>query len=151
MGTVTTGAGRGGAREKIEVTTELAKEVAQAIIDGETLNSVIKAVNLSAPTVKKIMRSPEFTEQIKGIVRNRVARLADKMVAVLEQQLNEGSLDAVKVGFKVLSVLDPEPVQTGSQTLTVVLPGASQPQKEVISTQFEVVDAVPETLEGDGQ
>lgn len=145
MGSPPTGAGRGGIREKLEVTPEMAKEAAQALIDGEGVNALVKTMNLSAPSIRKVMRSPEFTDQIKAIVRNRVARLADKMVQVLEAKLGENDLEAVKLGFKVLAVTEPEQAQSQSQGITVIMPGAAQPQEKVISTQFEVIDAVPES------
>ena len=133
MTVVNTGAGRGGLQEKLEITPEIAKMVAGLHLDGQNTNEIIKAVKLSYPSVRRIMASPEFTAEIKAVVRNRVARLADKMVSVLEAQLAEGNLDAVKVGFKVLSVLDPEPEARGESVVNVILPGAAPAPKDVIA------------------
>lgn len=126
----------GGKREKLVIDELLTRQVASLLASGANNTQIANELQISATMVRKISAMPETKAMLKevgesalagakALIRQRTAKLAEKIVDVIEAQLAEGNLDAVKIGLKVLGFSDQEQVVQGAQNLTVVLPGAS--------------------------
>ena len=116
-----------------QVTPDMMGQAASMLVMGKTITEVSKELQVSFYQAKKIANLPETKGMIEEIKRTtlatikeeikvRTAQLADKVMRVIEQQLEEGNLDAVKVSLKILGFQDAEPPQSGTQNLTVVMP-----------------------------
>ena len=131
---------KGGKRTKIDVTEDLIKRIADLAVDNMSGMKMAEELKLSRGAIKTIMRKPEYQDEVRAIIRTRMSSLAGLMVQVLEEQLREGSLEAVKLGLKALGAVEADTSQGSGQVqgITVIMPGAGKPEKEVDSVSYTV-------------
>ncbi len=131
----------GGFRKPVPYTEELIQKIADLAVKGNNVKEISTELKMSYPIVRKFMRSPEYQGEIRNALRQKISQLSGLMVKVLEAQLHEGNLEAVKLGLKVLGAVDSDPVvaNQANQGITVILPGAQKPEKviDVVSERFE--------------
>lgn len=132
----------GGKREAAVINELLIRQVASLVILHKTQFEISKEANLSLKRVREVLLMPETRAMIKeagdgaieaakATVRLKVAKLADLVVEVLTEKLEqERSLEAVKVTLPLLGLKEQEPATSGNTSLTVVLPGVGS-KKEI--------------------
>ena len=136
-------------REKVIVDELLTRQIASMLASGSTAYVIAQELDLARTTVARIANSNATRALVKEIgessvaaakaqIRMETAGLVKKIMAVIHQQLDEGNLDAVKVGLKVLGFNDQEQIAPGVQTLNVIMPGADQPR--TIEVESETSD-----------
>jgi orotate phosphoribosyltransferase-like protein len=139
---------RGGFKAPIPYTEELIQKIADLAVKGNNVKDISTELKMSYPTVRKFMRSPEYQGEIRNALRQKISQLSGLMVKVLEAQLHEGNLEAVKLGLKVLGAIDADPVvaNQANQGITVIMPGAQKPEV-VIDASYDL----PKGEEGETQ
>lgn len=136
--------GWGGRREKVVVDELLTRQVASLLASGYNIRQVSKELKMSYTFASQLAYSPAVREmiksvgeaalaEVKAVVRRGVANLTDLALEVLKEQLEkERSLEAVKLTFKVVGVLDDSPERdAGVTAIQVILPGDKKSEKEV--------------------
>lgn len=128
----------------------ITKQVAALAITGANPLQISQSLSLSRYQVQKIMQSDKFKEVLKDtgdaaladarqVMRAQTASLAKEMVRVLKKQLGDDSLEAVKIGLKVLGIeqLDDK---GGDTNISVVLPSMSESKKEDVTiNEYEIL------------
>lgn len=123
-----------------------ARQIAAAFIDGPKLSyaDVARQLNITPALVRKICLSEKFKELVAdastGVLqaaldraRYRMAKLADKAIDVIDQNLDDGNLNAALAVLKGIG-MDQKEEKTTDTVLNVILPGASPVPKEVSNT-----------------
>lgn len=147
----------GGKREKFIVDELLTRQVASLLASGSTPTQIAQVLGISRTLASKICLLPSTKSFLKEVgesslaeakltIRTRVSRLANKILDVIEAKLDEGELDAVKVGLKVLGLDVAEPPSSTGTSLTVVLPGHAPAPKPI---EAEFSDVAPEGEENE--
>ncbi len=101
-------------------------------------------LKLDYDKVKKLMRTSEYKQAIKDELKTKISALAPLVIDALEANLKEGNIKAVEQWGKLIGAYDQPNQKEKAPGLTIVLPGAQSPFKDVKS---EVVNEVPETIE----
>ena len=129
---------------KIEVDAEVVRLMAMDRAMGVYLRDISKKHGFSVPVVSRTLSGDMAKSIIKGIVddsvsaaviavRRKLADMTELAMQVIEDQLKEGNLEAVKIYFKGLGIDTVEKKDPNqAQSITVILPG-KQPEKEVKS------------------
>lgn len=132
------------------------KQVAALVLTGATTREVAEQLGLGISQVRKIQNSTKFKEVLSAVgdaavmeakqaIRAETSRMARKIIKVINEQLDEGNLEAVKIGLKVLGLDQVEEKQQGDTNISVVLPGTVTKDIEV---EYASAD-VSETREGE--
>jgi CRISPR/Cas system CSM-associated protein Csm2 small subunit len=120
----------------------LIQQIAALAIAGTTsILGVSKALNISRHQVRRFMADPRYREILDEVaekelvpaitsMRNKIAKLGDKAIRVLEQHLDEGNLDAAKMVFKAMGLEAQEERQMDT-TIQVIMPGAHDDAKTI--------------------
>lgn len=101
---------------------------------GKTNDQIIEETGLSKFVVQKVLRSPESQALIKAVdetfinsqlmlLKTELARLINKAVKVIEKNLDENNLEAVKVLFKGVGAEAKVESGESNQNITVIMPG----------------------------
>jgi hypothetical protein len=117
-----------------------AKEIALRLATNVPILQISKDLGISRNKVNRIAKldvckkylselTSQSFEDAKKVIQKRSIALADVTMDTLEQQLKEGSMDAVKTNLKLLGFLKDEEKPQGDTSITVVMPGQSQPIK----------------------
>lgn len=126
----------------------LTPRVAALLAKNMSTKEVAMELNVSETSVKKVRGMDECKAIVKAIGEAHIIEaktlgrvgLADRVpeaLRVLDVKLKANDLEAVKIVFKGVGVVDNEPAAAaGSQTLTVVMPGA-QIEKPAIDVTSE--------------
>lgn len=130
------------------------RQIAAACLDGPKLShsDIARQLNISPALVRKIVLSPRFREIVEEAAeetlkpalaraRWRMAKLADKALNVIEQNLDDGNLQAALAVLKGIG-MDQTQEKTSDTHLTVVLPGAKTETAVDNSLTIEVPDNV---------
>lgn len=127
-------------KSKIEITPELTRQLAMRRAVGASVRELEKEFELSRFLINKTLNTDMAKAIIKGLiddavtgavitVRRRLADMTDLAMNVIEQNLKEGSLEAVKIYFKGIGMDGMEkPDNAQQQTIQVILPGHQQPK-----------------------
>ncbi len=129
----------GGSREKVVVDELMTRQVASLLATGATSVKIAQDLGVSRNVVARIAGMDSTRALVKEIgdsaiagakaeIRLATAGMVRKIMDVINQNLDEGNLDAVKVGLKILGFQDNEPVNQGAATLQVIMPGAAVPE-----------------------
>lgn len=125
--------------DKPEVVLDDALAVKAAILSlgGLPKAKIAKELSISTSRLDTLIKRPEFINTLRKLeaeafgaarvkIRVGVAKLADKILKVLEQHLDDGNLKAVMPTLKVLKLLDDSPEQADT-SITVILPTSNRP------------------------
>lgn len=134
-----------------EVLVALTKQIAALAAIGTSTNQISQQLSLTRPQVKRILASPQCALLIRGIgehslntaiaeIKTRTAGLVDKALAALEHNLDKNELEAVKLIFRTVGVLDPAETKQVDTQITIVAPGGTRVSKDVIESEFTVVE-----------
>lgn len=143
---------RGGARTPVTITEMLIRRVALLTVGGANITQIAQELSIDRSVVRKILNKDEcksIVEEIeregmataKAIIRSQTSQLATKIIKVINDHLDNGNLEAVKVGLKILGFNEQEQVKQNDTSITVVLPGSAVPPKEV---KADIVNVEPE-------
>lgn len=135
-------------RPEVVIDELLTRQIASAMLDNQsaTFAQIAKTLNIPTMLVRKVCLSAKFKDIITkagqdelgpALARAKVkmARLADKAMTVIEQQLDDGNLNAALAVLKGIG-MDEQVDKQVDQTLTIILPGAERQQKTIdISTE----------------
>lgn len=122
-----------------ELTPEVVKkevlqpQVLALAMVGKTPTQIAKELKASPTVIKRMMATYEFREALRAGVgneleaitlktRERINRLLDKAVDVIEANLDEGSLQAAVVVLKVGGFLSETQNKTQDTSIQIVLP-----------------------------
>ena len=108
------------------------KKLAALCDTGLTQKQMAKECNITVHQVQRIMRTDDFKELVcklgddylsesKKKWNTGVAKLLDKCLSVLRDQLDAGSLEAVKISLKSLGIGNEEQ-RVGETNISVILP-----------------------------
>jgi hypothetical protein len=112
----------------------LMKQIIALGMAGETQFAISKKLGLSRPMVDKICDDPKFREMAMEIgnrevvpviakMRSQLSKLGEAAISVVKQHLQENNLEAAKLVFKTMGLMEQEEKQ-GDTQLTVILPGS---------------------------
>ncbi len=123
------------------------KQVASLAAAGTSQNQIAEQLGLNKHQVKKILSTPACKKLITevgdtamstaiSVIKNRTAGLVDKALKALECSLDEGELEAVKLVFKTVGVLDAVDKPQGETNITIVAPGAAIKHDTPVEAEF---------------
>lgn len=121
-----------------ELKTKLAIEVATMRIAGASIQAISKELGISRHSVNALCKTDIYksvfdeirehaVKTAKGVAVNRLSALVDKAVEVVEQNLDDGKLEAAKLVFEAIGVKQQEE-QKSDTTINLIVPGQKQEQ-----------------------
>jgi DNA-binding phage protein len=123
-------------------------QIAGLLALGKSATEIARQLNLGYATVKRIAQRDDckavvreikdsYIETAKAVASKAVADMTELAVEGLKKALKEGNINAINTHFRVIGLLGVEEVKkdTGSQNLTIVMPGAHV-EKPAIETEF---------------
>lgn len=119
----------------------LSKQVAAIMLAGGNIHNASQTLGVSRRKIQNIILTDEYKAIVnqagdealgtaKTFLRREVSKLAHKMIEVINSKLDEGSLEAVKIGLKVMGFDNEERVE-GDTNIQVVLPTGAEKAIEV--------------------
>lgn len=135
----------------------MAKIIAAGAAVGESVLSLAEKLNISRPTVSRILNAPatqdlikkigdEAVNSAKSMFRARAEELAPKVFARLAQLIeSENGRDAaegIKLYYRTIN-LDGKDDGVGAGTLIVQLPGGEKVEKVIEAESYEIPDHKP--------
>jgi len=132
-------------RPPVVVQEVVVQQVAALAVTGATRNAICKTLGVTPQFLARTYQSDEFKKQVKligddavesskNVIRTRVANLSDKIMTALEEGLENGSVEAIKVALKVIGFGEEEKVQ-GDTQIQVILPGQAQEKSIDVEVQ----------------
>jgi hypothetical protein len=132
-------------------------QIASLLALGKTATEIARQLNLGFHTVKRISQKDEckaivaeittsYKETAKAVAAKAVSEMTELAVEGLKKALEEGNVQAVRTHFQVIGLLGVEEQGSkdkGSGALTIVMPGASVSQNEVIEVSDGQVELRP--------
>lgn len=126
------------------VAQQLLERCAILKLSGSSQKAIAAELNISERQVKLMLNSDEFPEVVKNLgeslsaeaknkLRKGLAGLVDKSLKVLEANLEEGELEAVKIVFRGLGFDQQDQKQVDTQ-IQVILPN-THVTEQVIHTE----------------
>lgn len=116
------------------ITRDICMQLAVLDVAQSTLDNMSKVTGWSLGYIRKVLASELYTDTLRDLegestaksrskIKVEVSKMADEIIKTLRLKIKDGSIDAVKVGLKILG-FDDEVKQTDtSQNITVVMPG----------------------------
>lgn len=128
--------------EPIVVDTVTVKQVASMFATGATKTDIVNTLGVTRVQLGRIMLREDFksalqsigdkaVEDARAIIRAQTMDLAVEVKRVLQEQLRENSLEAVKISLRVMG-FDQQQEQKSNTNIQVVLPGAVAKEVEAI-------------------
>lgn len=116
-------------------------KVATMAVLGSTTAQIGKELGMHSSKVKRLMQTDkcvstmrklrdESIERAKAELCTGTAKLAKKILKVIEEALDDGNLKAVAPALKILGFGEEEQAQNASQ-YTIIMPGAANPDQPV--------------------
>lgn len=110
-------------------------QVASLAIAGQSASAIGRQLGMSSRFVSKVLAHPDYKalmqrtadkELVPVIVRAKaeLAKLVNKAIKVVEEQLDDGNLQAAAMVFKSIG-LDETSDKAGDTSINVILPGAA--------------------------
>ena len=144
---------------KIEVTQEVTRQIATRSAMGASLRELSEEFSFSRPVINRILGS-ELGRAVKkeiidsavtgavAAIKRELADMSDLALGALRKNLEEGSIEGVKVYFKALGIEAQETKgPEKSQSMTIIMPGASIPKD--IETEWTSTKTVgPGVIDG---
>lgn len=132
--------------EKIYIDEIFVRQLASNLVLGKTTQEIAKDMNIAWDTVKRLSNRADVKALVKEIgessvsaakaaIKLEVSRMVKKIIDVIHKNLDEGNLEAVKIGLKVVGALEPEPIQNQASQINVILPGDKPAPREVINEE----------------
>lgn len=122
----------------------LGVKIATMLLAGSTRTAIAKTLKISVPRVNTLMNTQECIDTIRKLeqeglsvarskIRLGVAQIADKVLKVINQHLDEGNLQAIAPALKILGISEEQP-EVQDTNIVVMLPG-SQDSKIINVTE----------------
>lgn len=121
-------------RPDIVLNEVLLKRAAALSVVGTTVDKICTELAISRLQYEKLVSDPRFDELITRIgeddeksfleTRRSIRKLVAKAIKALDEALDKGSLEAVKIVFKSIG-LDEKEQDRADASVTVILPGAA--------------------------
>lgn len=126
-------------RPKHLITQELRSRVAISFANGLSRRRAAEELSITTFMYDKVLREEETQALIKELehtsisaaktqIRLSISQLADKLMSVINMQLDEGNLEAVKIALKVIGFEQDSLKGNENTQLTVIMPGAEIPK-----------------------
>lgn len=126
----------GGPREKVVIDELMTRRIASLLISNTSMGDIAKQLDLPYNTARKIANGDAVRGMLKEVgeaalteaknqIRKGVADLVPLALEALKKNLEEDSIEAVKVVFKTAGALEKEMEKdAGITAIQVVLPGS---------------------------
>lgn len=118
------------------------KRVAALAISGMSQNKISITLGVSRRQIRNVYEDERFKSIVEDIgddailtaktrLRQEISKMSDLMLAALRINLEKNSLEAVKVGLKVVGLDEPDQEQTNNNGLTVIMANHKDPEKVI--------------------
>lgn len=131
-------------------------QIAGLLAIGKSATEIARQLNLGHATVKRISNKDEckaivaeittsYKETAKAVAAKAVSEMTDLAIEGLRKALKDGNIQAINTHFRIIGLLGVEEVKkdAGTQSLTIVMPGSTITQNEVIDVSSGQVDLQP--------
>lgn len=132
-------------RTKIEITPEVTRQIAVRKALGTSIRELEAEFGFSRTVINRVLSSDLARGIVKEVtdsavagamlaVKKELANMSELAVNALRKNLEDGSIEAVKVYFKALGMDATEKFDSNQQqTIQVILPTSPQEPKDVIN------------------
>jgi hypothetical protein len=126
----------------VVINDALIKQAAALAISGMSQNKVALTLNISRRQARKIYDDERFKSVVEDVgndailtaktrLRQEISKMSDLMLKALRANLEKHSLEAVKVGLKVVGLDEPEKEGQGDGNITVIMANSKEPDKVI--------------------
>lgn len=117
----------------------MARQLAAVMLDGTSVTQAAKQLGLPLATARRIVKTDGFKFLVSKVgedelgpalakAKSKLAKLTDKAVRVIENQLDQDNLEAAKMVLRAVGLEKQEEKQEQDTLIQVVLPGVSEPK-----------------------
>lgn len=143
------------ARKALDAVTDevVIKQLAAASVMGATMAQMMEQTGLNKYQINKTTSTPEFKKylkevgdealsQAKQIIKSNTSKLATEITRVLTEELQNNSLEAVKIAIKIIGFGEEENKQQQDTQIIVNLPGSTEKVINTSSVPIEEKDII---------